>query len=564
MRNWGRGLFVGAGLLAGTLPLYGQDRDTVGLRPAFRLVDQFVTRSLQQYGTPGLSLALVDRRGVITARAYGYADLERFRPVQRDTRFEIGSISKSFTALALMQLADSGRFDPAAPVTRYLPWFTPSNRFTPITAHHLLSHTAGLPSDRDEIPSSRAQAYLARERTVATPPGSYWAYSNIGYQVLGVLLETLTRQSYADVIRQRLLLPLGMTGAAAQFTHADRPNLAVGYQPLHDDRPARPGEPLVVAPWLEYGSGDGAIVASATELGAYLAMLLNGGNGPAGPLVSPQRFKRLMSPIAPVGTSGDHYGYGFFLGKVDGRQVFEHSGGMVGYSSYLIGDPAMGIGVVAFVNGPGNAGGVATFALRALGAAMRGDTLPSLPDPPNRYRVAQVARYVGQYTAPEGGSLRFEASGDSLFLVSADGRTALERAGEDAFLGPVEGFPLYRIQFVGDSAGMTEVSYGSDWYAAPRYRGPRSFTPPAEWKSYVGHYRIMQPWEPNFRVVLRKARLYVVDPGGNEEPLTAIRPREFRIGDPRSAERLSFANIVDGQALTAIWSGMPYYRYFTP
>jgi CubicO group peptidase (beta-lactamase class C family) len=557
---------VGAGLLTSAFAALGQaqDRDTIGLRPAFRQIDLFVARSLQQHGTPGLSLALVDRRGLITARTYGYADLERFKPVERDTRFEIGSISKSFTAFALMQLADSGRFNPDLPVTKYLPWFTPSNRFTPITGHHLLTHTAGIPGDRDDIPSSKAQAYLARERTVATAPGSHWAYSNIGYQVLGGLLESLTRQRYAEVIRERILGPLQMNGAAAEFTNADRTNLAVGYQPIHDDRPTRRGDPLVVAPWLEYGSGDGAIVASATDLGKYLTMLLNGGRGPNGPLLSERGFQKLIAPAAKLGKPGNAYGYGFFLGKVDGHPVFAHSGGMVGYSSYLIGDPGLGIGVVAFVNGPGAADEVARFALRALGAAMRGDTLPALPQVHDPFRVTLPQRFAGEFTSPDGKRLRFEAGADSLYLLDGRVRTALEQVDDDSFLGPSDRFPHFRIQFSGDSARMTEVAYGNDWYISAGYQGPRSFAAPAEWQSYVGHYRIMQPWEPSFRVVLRKAKLLVVSPDGSEDQLTPIGPREFRIGGPQSAERLVFGNIVDGQALTATWSGMPYFRFFTP
>jgi CubicO group peptidase (beta-lactamase class C family) len=564
---------VRAGLRAGTLAVslaagaatvHAQDRDTLGLRPAFRLIDRFVAQSMQQHGTPGLSLALVDRRGLITARTYGYADLERYRPVQKDTRFEIGSISKSFTAIALMQLADSGRFDPSAPVTRYLPWFTPPSRFAPITGHHLLTHTAGLPSDRDEIPSSKAQAYLARLRPVGSAPGTYWAYSNIGYQVLGVLLETLAGKHYPDIIQQRILTPLGMKGAAAQFTNADRTNLAIGYQTMWDDRPARKGDPLVIAPWLEYGSGDGAIVASATDLGRYLTMLLNGGAGPNGRIISEQSFKRIMTSTAQIGEGPGRYGYGFGVRQFDGRPSFDHSGGMVGYSSFLIGQTEQGIGAIAFVNGPGEAGEVARFALRALGAAMRGDTLPALPAIDDPFRIPNARRYAGTYTSPDGRSLRFEASDDSLFLVEGTSRTALERVDDDAFLGPAGEFPIYRIRFEGDSTGMREVAYGNDWYAASSYKGPKSFTPPAEWKSYVGHYRIMQPWEPNFRVVMRKARLYAVGPGGDEQELTQIGPREFRIGDRQSAERLVFGEIVDGQALQATWSGMPYYRFFTP
>jgi hypothetical protein len=109
---------------------------------------------------------------------------------------------------------------------------------------------------------------------------------------------------------------------------------------------------------------------------------------------------------------------------------------------------------------------------------------------------------------------------------------------------------------------MTEVWYGGEWYAGERYRGPRSFTVPAAWQAYPGHYRIMQPWEPNFRVVLRKGALWYITPDGAEEPLTPIGPAEFRVGEPGSAERLSFANVVEGKALTATLSGMQYFRSF--
>ncbi len=546
--------------IASRLP--AQTHDTLGLRPAFRLIDRYATQMMQESGTPGLALALVDRAGVITVRAYGFADLERRIPVIPATRFEIGSISKSFTAIALLQLADSGRFDPQLPVTRYLPWFTPATRWRPVTSHDLLTHTAGLPADRDDIPSSRAQAYLARERTLGSAPGTRWAYSNIGFQVLGVLLETLTKKPYAETIRDRLLAPLGMKATDAQFTHATRPGIAIGYESLYDDRPARPDYPLVPGTWIEYGSGDGSIVSSAGDMGIYLTMLLNNGRGPAGTLLPKARVQAMMRPYAATSRGGDHYGYGMFLGTLDGRPVFYHSGGMIGYTSQLIGEPGLGIGAVAFVNGPGSPGAVARFALRALGAAMRGDSLPPLPEPERPWRVEQAGRYAGSYTAADGRTLTFEAVGDSLFLTEGGTRAPLLAYDDKALLGPRERFPLFPLRFSGDSTGMTEVWYGSEWYAGTRYRGPRTFTAPAAWQAYPGHYRIMQPWEPNFRVVLRKGALWYVTPDGAEEPLTPIGPAEFRIGEPGSAERLSFGNVVDGKALTATLSGMEYFRFF--
>ena len=534
-------------------------RDTLGLRPAFARIDRFVEQAMARNGTPGLALALVDRRGLLTVRTYGYADLERRLPVTADTRFEIGSISKSFTVIALLQEVEAGRLDLHRPVRQYLPWFTPATRWRPVTPHDLLTHTSGLPGDRDDVPSSPAQAYAARERTLGSAPGTYWAYSNIGYQVLGALLEKLTGKPLPAVIQERILGPLGMTASQAQFTDSTRPFMAKGYQSLHNDRPSRSADPLVVAPWIEYGSGDGSIIATAADLGRYLTMLLNRGS-----LLSEASWSRMMHPSAPIGAGEGSYGYGMFIDSLDGRPTFAHSGGMLGYTSYLIGDPTQGIGAVAFVNGPGSAGGAARFALLALGAAMRGDSLPAVPVLDAPTHVAHADRYTGIYRMANGDSLTLIAEGDRLLLLRGDKRLALEPYDDDAFLVPGNDFPLYPLRFAGDSTGMTEAWYGGDWYPAERYAGPRTFTVSRLWKAFAGHYEIMQPWEPSFRVVVRKGKLWAITPDGTEQPLTLLAGGEYRIGVPQSAERLRFGPVVEGRVLSADWSGMRFYRYFTP
>lgn len=550
--------------LAPRLAAQAPDRDTMGLRPAFRLIDRFVAREMQSSNTPGLALALVDRAGIITVRSYGYADVDRRIPVDRATRFQIGSISKSFTAIALLQLADEGKFDPRTPVRSYLPWFAPATRWRPITGHDLLTHTSGLARDRDDIPSSPAQGYLTRERAVGSAPGARWAYSNVGYQVLGQLLETIEKGPYNEIIRRRILEPLSMTATEARFTHETRPRLAVGYRRLHDDRPGRSTDPLVPAEWIEYASGDGSIVSNPVDMGSYLVMLLNRGQGPRGRVLSPDRYTELTKPHANTTRGGDDYGYGLFLSTLDRRPVFYHGGGMLGFTSHLIGEPALGVGAVAFVNGPGSPGAVARFAMRALSAAMRGDSLPDVPPfmPPSV--VARPERYAGTFRSPEGDSLVFAAAGDSLILVRPGRRDALETYDEDAFLGPAPDFALFPIRFGTDSIGATEAWYGGRWYAGARHQSRPFRTAPEEWQAYVGHYRIMQPWEPNFRIVIRQARLWYIDPDGGEEVLTPLGPGEFRVGEEGSAERLRFDEVIGGKALKAVFSGMAYYRFFTP
>jgi hypothetical protein len=166
--------------------------------------------------------------------------------------------------------------------------------------------------------------------------------------------------------------------------------------------------------------------------------------------------------------------------------------------------------------------------------------------------------------APGGDSLVFVASGDSLLLVRGERRDLLLPDGKDSFLGPVPEFALYPLRFGWGPHGVTELWYAGDWYASARYEGPSKFASPKAWQAYVGHYRIMQPWEPDFRVVLRKGRLWWIGPAGDEQPLAATGPATFRVGEPGSPEELRFGDVVDGQALKATLSGMAYYRYFVP
>src|SRR5262245_17910722 len=152
---------------------------------AWTRVAEFATARMREGGTPGMALAITSRDRLLHVGAFGFANLPAQRPVTRDTLFEIGSISKSFTSIALLQLRDEHRFDPQAPIARYLPWFSVKTKYAPITGHHLMTHTAGLPRDRDDVPSSPFQAYAVRDREMGYAPGSHFAYSNVGYQVLG-------------------------------------------------------------------------------------------------------------------------------------------------------------------------------------------------------------------------------------------------------------------------------------------------------------------------------------------------------------------------------------------
>jgi D-alanyl-D-alanine carboxypeptidase len=201
-------------------------------------------------GTPGLSLSFTNRDGLFHSAAFGLAEIASATPMSPSHLLEIGSIGKSFTAVAMLQLAAEGGLDLQAPVTDYLPWFSVQSEHAPICLHHLLTHTAGIASGLDFAPGGKVQVWALRDAVASTPPGAYFHYSNVGYKVLGEVLQAVTGETYGAAIQKRILDPLKLQESVPTITHAVRERLAVGYGPLYDDRPWWPGRPLAPATWL--------------------------------------------------------------------------------------------------------------------------------------------------------------------------------------------------------------------------------------------------------------------------------------------------------------------------
>lgn len=554
-------------------PAVQTQEEVLRFQQAFARLDEFIAQHMQAANVPGMAVALTSRAGLLRVSTYGFADIAARLPVTPEILFEIGSISKSFTCIALMQQREAGKFDPHAPVTRYLPWFRINSKFpAPITAHHLMSHTAGITNGRDDIPASVYQAAALRDRQTAFPPGDHFVYSNVGYQVLGYLLEELTGQSYGDYIQTHILDPVGMTATQPVITHETRKRLAVGYERFYDDRPSHPSHPLVPATWLEYGAGDGSIAATPAELAAYLRLLLNRGQGPKGRLVSEESFNLMTQRIIKAGADA-FYGYGLRLSESDGHTIISHGGGMVGYQAFLLGDLDDGLGAVVFINGPGSSRQVAEFALKLLRAALHNQELPPVPPAESPTRVQNAADYAGTYTTGEK-TITLVAEGARLLLAYRGERIALERRGNDRFYVNHPDFSLFLLCFGRkkdkekedeQAATVVEAFHGSDWYRNANYAGPTSFDYPKEWEAYPGHYRTAHPWFSNFRIVLRKGELWLITPTGGEQAVVPVGDGVFRVGnEDYSPERLRFDTVVNGQALRANLSGCEYYRALTP
>ena len=536
---------------------------------AFRAIDQFVLHSMETHGTPGLALAVTKGDGLLYEGVYGYADLKRRTPVTPETLFQIGSITKSFTALGLMNLWDKGVFDPKKPVVDYLPWFSVQSEFEPIAAHHLLSHTAGIPANRDDIFGSPYQAWALREQSTAWPPGERFLYSNVGYQTLHVLLEELSGEDYAGYIEDLILEPLDMQHTNAAITLESRASQAVGYNQPYDDRPSHRSRPLVEAPFHEYAIGDGCIQSTAADMAAYVRMLLNRGQGPHSRIVSEEAFN--IFATAHIHPSPENtevgYGYGIDTGIEDGHEYLRHSGGMVGLYAYIAADLTEDVGVVVLVNGPAYMVPIVDYALQAIAAANRGEDPPPLPDfEGDPTLVENGPDYAGTFRSESGRTIVFEASGSGLLLRDGTEEIVLENIGEDLFYTPHPAFDRYAFTFGrDDDESVVEVSHGVSWFTNGRYTGPRDFEIPEAWSAFTGRYRSFSPWFSYFEIITREGQLMAVTGEGGESSsgetvLLPIDDGVFRIGEEVTPEVLRFEDVVAGRALQATWSGHPFFR----
>jgi len=538
---------------------------------AFERLDQFIEEYMEGSNYPGLAIALTDREKLLHISTHGFADLAARTPVTPDTLFEIGSIGKSFTSVALLQLRDEGKLDLHKPIAHYLPWFKIQSKFEPITPHHLMSHTGGIIWGAF-FPSARYETWALRETEATTPPGTHFRYSNAGYDTLGIVLEDVSGQSYGDYLQEHILDPLGMSQSAPVITNKTRKDLAVGYWPLYYDRPLNRGGLLAPATWVETDAGSGAPASTVADMASYLRMFLNRGQGPQGRIISEESFEMMTQRVVIESEwmrKDSFYGYGLSIHEEDGHTYLSHGGGMVGYSAFIMMDMDDGLGAVVLTNGLGNPGNVVLYALKLLRAALHGHELPELPPPPNPTKIENAADYAGTYHS-DAKSFTLVADGENLILNWGDERIVLEQHIPDHFYVDHPDLLYFLLRFGRNEDGkVVEAFHGPDWYVNSHYTGSTVFDYPEEWDAYPGHYQSYNPFRSNFRIVMRKGALAMIlfsgDDSGLEELLVPLGNGVFRVGeDELSPERIHFDTIINGQAMRARFSGYDYYRVSTP
>src|SRR5215203_5316484 len=283
------------------------------VQPLFARLDEYIARHMQETGAPGMTLALANREGLIRASTYGYADIKAGLRVAPETMFEIGSISKSFVGLVLLQLRDEGKLDLNKPIGEYLPWLKINSKFEQITTHHILSHTGGLPGAPLLLDALLSELWTAYE------PGKRFLYSNTGYNILGFLIEAIDKRPFAEAMRARMLAPMGMSASSPIITNDLRKLMAIGYEPLSEGKPFPINGPLAEAQLLDVDIAARSVASTPGDMAKYIRMLLNRGALPKGRLVSEEGFALFTKPAinSPYRGEPASYGYGLWVSDIE-------------------------------------------------------------------------------------------------------------------------------------------------------------------------------------------------------------------------------------------------------
>ena len=318
---------------------------------------------------PGASVLVVREGQVVFRQSYGMANLEERVASTSDTHYRLASLTKQFTAAAILTLAERGRLSLDDPITRFLPELSvaqtllsvPAQAGVPvphITIRHLLTHTSGLYDYEDLIPPGATKQLkdidvlhlLEAQRSTYFPPGSRYRYSNSGYVLLALVVERASGQRFADFLRQSIFEPIGMKSSVAfEEGISSVPNRAYGYS--REGSGWRRTDQSITSATL----GDGGVYTSVNDLVFWLRALDSG------------RFDAAIQPQVATDEPHVHYGFGWYVGS----GAFWHHGETMGFRNFVIRFPDQHLAVVVLTNRNEGTPREIAFGVRRLAAALK-------------------------------------------------------------------------------------------------------------------------------------------------------------------------------------------------
>ena len=538
--------------------------------PVGAALDKLLPAYMAAMNAPGMTVAYVNKAGQTKTACYGFANVDKREPVNPAMLFQIGSISKSFLAIILLQLREEGKLDFHLPVFEYMPWLPIETPYGPVTLHHMLTHTSGLPGGGDLFPSNPTDR--ARQ---SWKPGERFHYSNFCFDAMGKMVSILEQRPYSESVQKRILDPLGMTSTSPRLNELIRAQTAESYTPELRDRPLPVQCKLAVAPKIDSDSAAGSIASTPGDMARYMHMLLNRGQAPNARILKEESFALLSQPHIKAEEFGPtaSYGYGIAVDKLDGHTILRHTGGMVSFASAMHLDIDGGYAAFASINAQlGYRPNVIQYAIQCMRAQAESKPFPAPPEIPNPAIVQDPKQYEGAYHASGGESCHVTARAQALTLHLDKRDIPLEAISPDHFLSTLPEYSRFAFIFrreesktpASDAATTSEpmpileLVHGARSFSRQQHSAPAPDTP--RYAQFTGMYNSDSPWSGSFRIVERQGTLWI----DGETQLIEIGPALFRSGDePDSPETFAFFYLAGGRAQLVKVSGSDFWRITT-
>jgi len=523
-----------------------------------------IKRELKAKNVPAFSIALVDKDGIVWAKGFGFQDADKKIPADARTIYRVGSVSKLFTDTAIMQLVEDGQLSLDAPVTDYLPNFTPDNPFgSAVTLRRLMSHRSGLVReppvghyfDPTEPPVDQIVESL-NETSLVYEPDTKTKYSNAAITVVGHVLEEQRKLPFAKAIEESILAPLEMTSSSFELRKPLDSYLADAWMWSYDGR-------QFPAPTFTIGTVPaGNLYSNVLDLANFLQMILNDGRWRDQQIIDTDTLAQMTT--APESTEDDEvrYGIGFRVDELDSHKLIGHGGLVYGFSTQLAALPEEKLGVAAAASIEGTNGlerRLTKYALRLMLAQRDGKPLPDLAssDP---VPTEQAMQLVGLYDYQGGNEkIRVHKDNDRLLIrhkslerelrSGPDGLVLDDRFGYDPKVDVSE---PGRIVIEDDEGKRFEYNRVEDELSADA---------PARWKGLIGEYG----WDHDVLFIFEdNGQLYALIEWFFFYPLEELSENEFAFPDDKEGlyhgEKLIFKRDADGKATEVIAAGVPFKR----
>ena len=320
-------------------------QEDISADPSQTAIDALIKQQMDEQRIPGLSLAVTVDNEIVFTKGYGLANVELKSPALAESVYEIASLTKQFTAMAVLLLAQDGKLSIDDLLSRHFPEAPPA--WSKITIRQVLTHTSGIP-DYDDAghPLDLHHEYtedellkLAMALPLKFQPGVRWSYSNTGYVLLGILVSRVSGKSYGDFLRDRIFSRLHMGSTRLNATDDLIPFRVDGYQLV--DGHLRNQDYLSSS---LASTGDGGLLSSVVDLTKWEVAIQSGA------LVPPARWKEIFTPATLNSGKTFPYGFGWFIRDRNGHPFYEHSGHLQGFASHIVRFPRARVSVVVLAN----------------------------------------------------------------------------------------------------------------------------------------------------------------------------------------------------------------------